>query len=547
MRIVEVEWQAIIFQFLGGLGIFLFAIQFMGDALQKAAGDRLRSILDKFTTNPLMGVLVGIIVTVLIQSSSGTTVITVGLVSAGFMTLRQAIGVIMGANIGTTVTAFIIGLDVGAYALPIMAVGSFLIFFFKKDKVKNFGEVMFGFGGLFLGLEMMSNGMKPLRSLDAFAEFTLSMSENPILGVIAGTIFTLIVQSSSATVGILQGLYAEGLVDLQAALPILFGDNIGTTITAILAALGASITARRAAAVHVLFNLFGTVIFLILLVPFTLYVEWLAALLALEEKMQIAFAHGSFNVANTMIQFPLIGIWAMVVTKLIPGKDVTIEYQPKHLDPLFIQESPAVAIGQAKAEVVRTGEFAVQGMQEALLYVQTGDESHAELAKQLEDAINHLDREITSYLVEISTMRISESDSHKHALLLDSIRDIERIGDHCENIVGLTKSLHHTNKNGITEEAMAEMEKMFALTIETISKSIQSLQTNDLALARQVVEQEVTIDQMEYRYRKTHIDRLRDGTCTLEAGMVYVDILSNLERSGDHAVNLAEVVLGKRL
>ncbi len=544
---MEVEWQGIIFQFLGGLGIFLFAIQFMGDALQKAAGDRLRSILDKFTTNPFMGVLVGIIVTVLIQSSSGTTVITVGLVSAGFMTLRQAIGVIMGANIGTTVTAFIIGLDVGAYALPIMAVGSFLIFFFKKDKVKNFGEVMFGFGGLFLGLEMMSSGMKPLRSLDAFAEFTLSMSDNPILGVIAGTIFTLIVQSSSATVGILQGLYAEGLVDLQAALPILFGDNIGTTITAILAALGASVTARRAAAVHVLFNLFGTVIFLILLVPFTMYVEWLASILALEEKMQIAFAHGSFNVANTIIQFPLIGVWAMVVTKLIPGKDVTIEYQPKHLDPLFIQESPAVAIGQAKAEVVRTGEFAVQGMQEALLYVQTGEESHAELAKQLEDAINHLDREITSYLVEISTMRISESDSHKHALLLDSIRDIERIGDHCDNIVGLTKSLHNTNKNGITDEAMAEMEKMFSLTIETITKAIEALQTNNLELARQVVEQEVTIDQMEYRYRKTHIDRLREGSCTLEAGMVYVDILSNLERSGDHAVNLAEVVLGKRL
>ena len=277
------------------------------------------------------------------------------------------------------------------------------------------------------------------------------------------------------------------------------------------------------------------------------FFEWLAAWLALEEKMQIAFAHGSFNVANTIIQFPLIGIWAMVVTKLIPGKDVTIEYQPKHLDPLFIQESPAVAIGQAKAEVVRTGEFAVQGMQEAFLYVQTGDELHAELAKQLEDAINHLDREITSYLVEISTMRISESDSQKHALLLDSIRDIERIGDHFDNIIGLTKSLHTTNKNGITEEAMAEMEKMFALTIETISKSIQSLQTNDLALARQVVEQEVTIDQMEYRYRKTHIDRLREGSCTLEAGMVYVDILSNLERSGDHAVNLAEVVLGKRL
>lgn len=230
----------------------------MGDGLQKAAGDRLRAILDRFTTNPFMGVLVGIIVTVLIQSSSGTTVITVGLVSAGFMTLRQAIGVIMGANIGTTVTAFIIGLDVGAYALPIMAVGAFLIFFIKKNQVKNIGEIIFGFGGLFLGLELMSGGMKPLRELDTFTDLMVSMSDQPMLGVVVGTIFTLIVQSSSATVGILQGLYSENLVDLNGALPILFGDNIGTTITAVLASIGASIAAKRAAAAHVLFNVVGT-------------------------------------------------------------------------------------------------------------------------------------------------------------------------------------------------------------------------------------------------------------------------------------------------
>lgn len=543
---MEIEWQSIIFQFLGGLGIFLFAIQFMGDALQKAAGDRLRGILDRFTTNPFMGILVGIAVTVLIQSSSGTTVITVGLVSAGFMTLRQAIGVIMGANIGTTVTAFIIGLDVGAYALPIMAVGSFLIFFFRKDRIKNFGEVVFGFGGLFLGLEMMSSGMKPLRSLEAFADFTLSMSEHPLLGVVAGTLFTLIVQSSSATVGILQGLYAEGLVDLQAALPILFGDNIGTTITAILAALGASVTARRAASVHVLFNLFGTVVFLILLVPFTMYVEWLSGLLALEPKMQIAFAHGSFNVANTIIQFPLIGMWAMLVTKLIPGEERSVEYQAKHLDPQMIQASPSLAIGQAKEEVVRTGEFAVESMREAFDYIHTGEEEHAEMARQIEDAINHLDREITSYLVGISSMKISPTDSKMHMLLLDTIRDIERIGDHADNIVGLTTSLHKKNKNGITSEAMHDVETMFTLTIQTVEQAIRALQTNDIDLAEQVVKQEETIDRMEREYRKGHIRRLREGSCSLEAGMVYVDIISNLERIGDHAVNIAEVVLGKR-
>lgn len=543
---MEVNWQDVIFQFIGGLGIFLFAIKYMGDGLQKAAGDRLRSILDRFTTNPFMGVLVGIIVTVLIQSSSGTTVITVGLVSAGFMTLRQAIGVIMGANIGTTITAFIIGLDVGAYALPIMALGAILIFFFKKNSVKNFGEVVFGFGGLFLGLELMSEGMKPLRSLAAFSDFTLSMSEHPLLGVLAGTIFTLIVQSSSATVGILQGLYAENLVDLQAALPILFGDNIGTTITAVLASIGASVAARRAAAAHVLFNVVGTIVFLILLYPFTLYVDWISGLLALESKMQIAFAHGTFNVANTIIQFPLIGAWAYFVTKVIPGQDVTIEYRPKHLDPNFINQSPSVAIGQAKEEIIRMGDFAVQGMEETYEYLKTSNKKHAETAYQIEDAINNLDRKITDYLVDISAVNISPIESARHVMLMDTVRDIERIGDHFENIIELI-DFREVNRVKLTEEAMKDLTEMYTLTIATVDKAIRSLDMNDIELAREVAEQEALIDKMERKFRKNHIIRLNEGHCSAQSGMVFVDIVSNLERIGDHAVNIAEAILGKRV
>ncbi|KXH87432.1 Na/Pi cotransporter family protein [Sporosarcina sp. HYO08] len=543
---MEVNWQEMLFQFLGGLGIFLFSIKYMGDGLQKAAGDRLRAILDRFTTNPFMGVLVGIIVTVLIQSSSGTTVITVGLVSAGFMTLRQAIGVIMGANIGTTVTAFIIGLDVGAYALPIMAIGAFLIFFIKKSAIKNLGEVIFGFGGLFLGLELMSGGMKPLRELDVFTELTISMSDNPILGVIVGTVFTLIVQSSSATVGILQGLYAENLVDIHAALPILFGDNIGTTITAVLASIGASVAAKRAAATHVLFNVVGSAIFLLLLAPFSAYVIWIADILALESKMQIAFAHGTFNVANTIIQFPLIGIWAMLVTKLIPGEDVTIEYKPKHLDRHFIDQSPAVALGQAKAEIVRMGEFSVQGLSESYEYVKNGNKKHAEMAYQIEDAINNLDRKITDYLVELSAVGISPQESARHSMLVDAVRDIERIGDHFENIIELT-DYRETNRVKLTPDALNDLSEMFTLTIETVNKAVEALNTNDLKLARSVAEQEVLIDRMERKFRKNHILRLNEGSCSAQGGMVFVDIVSNLERIGDHAVNIAEAILGKRV
>lgn len=541
-NILELNWQEMIFQFVGGLGLFLFAIKYMGDGLQKAAGDRLRDILDRFTTNPLMGVLVGIFVTVLIQSSSGTTVITVGLVSAGFMTLRQAIGVIMGANIGTTVTAFIIGIDVGEYAYPIIFIGAVMLFFFKKNRIQNIGQILFGFGGLFIGLEMMSTGMKPLREFPAFIDMTLSMSDSPVLGVLVGTIFTLIVQSSSATVGILQGLYAEGLIDLKGALPVLFGDNIGTTITAVLAALGASVAARRAAATHVLFNVVGSIVFLLILGLFTSYVEWLSAVLGLEPKMQIAFAHGSFNVANTLLQLPFIGAWAYIVTKLIPGEDTVIEYKPKHLDEALIAQSPSIALGQAKQEVVRMGEFSVQGLQETLKYLQTGEEKHANLTTQLEEAINILDEKTTDYLVTLSKQSLSNTDSQVHHALLDSIRDIERIGDHFENLVELI-NFKGNNRVRLSEEAMDELVEMFELTVDTVSLSIKALDQRSEEFAHEVIEKEDKIDEMERKLRKRHIHRLNQGVCSGSAGIVFVDIISNLERIGDHAVNIAEAIL----
>ena len=255
----RVDIQQLLFTFFGGLGIFLFGLKYMGDGLQKSAGDSLREVLNRFTSTPFRAIMAGIVVTVAIQSSSGTTVLAVGLVSAGFMKLKQAIGVIMGANIGTTITAFIIGLDIGAYALPIMAIGAFMLFFLKKPSLNNIGQIIFGFGALFFGLELMGDAMYPLRSLQAFQDLMVDLSESVPLGVGIGTIFTFLVQSSSASIGILQELYSQGQIALEGALPILFGSNIGTTITAVLAALGASVAAKRTAASHVLFNLVGTI------------------------------------------------------------------------------------------------------------------------------------------------------------------------------------------------------------------------------------------------------------------------------------------------
>ncbi|WP_191991722.1 Na/Pi cotransporter family protein [Bacillus aerolatus] len=542
---MEINVQEMLFQFLGGLGIFLYGIKLMGDGLQQSAGDRLRDILDRFTTNPLMGVLAGVLVTVLIQSSSATTVITVGLVSAGFMTLRQAIGVIMGANIGTTITAFIIGIDIGAYSLPILALGSVFIFFFKSKKVHNLGMIFFGFGALFYGLELMSDGMKPLRSLEAFHDLTVSMSASPILGVVVGTVFTVIVQSSSATIGILQGLFAENLLDLDAALPVLFGDNIGTTITAVLASIGASVAARRAAATHVLFNVIGTTIFLIILPLYTQFILYLTDILSLEPKMIIAFAHGTFNVTNTIIQLPFVGVLALIVTKLIPGEDTVIEYKAKHLDPIFIEQSPSIALGQAKEEVIRMGQFAVKGMDETHTYLKTKHQKHADMATQIEDALNNLDRKITDYLISLSGTSLSAAELDKHNTLMDAVRDIERIGDHCENIIELV-DYQQANKVKITDNAMADLEEMFNLTISAVNKAVKAMDENDLDLAREVTQKEELIDKMERKLRKQHILRMNEGLCTGQAGIVFVDIVSNLERMGDHAVNIAEAVLGIR-
>lgn len=538
-----VDIQTLLFEFFGGLGIFLLGIKFMGDGLQKSAGDRLRDILDRFTSNPFLGVLAGMVVTMLIQSSSGTTVLTVGLVNAGFMTLRQAIGVIMGANIGTTITAFIIGIDIGEYALPILAVGAFLIFFFKKPIITALGQALFGFGALFYGLELMSSGMKPLRSLEAFHELTVSMSDNPILGVIIGTVFTLIVQSSSATVGILQGLFSEGAIALDAAIPVLFGDNIGTTITAVLAAIGASVAARRAALTHVIFNVMGSIIFLILLIPFVAFVSFLQTKLNLNPEMTIAFAHGSFNVMNTIIQFPFIAGLAWIVTKIIPGKDTTIEYKPKFLDPIFIERSSALALDQAKKEIARMGEYACKGLEESNRYLTTSSQKHSDMAMQIEGAINNLDRNITEYLVTVSGRSLSEQESEKHTALMNSVRDIERIGDHFENLIELV-DYKISNKVQISDKAMGELNTMFDLTNMTVKQAVDALSESDREKALEVVQREEEIDKMERDYRKRHIIRMNEGLCSGSAGIVFVDIISNLERIGDHAVNIAEYVLG---
>ena len=543
---MSINWQEIIFHFLGGLGLFLYSIKTMGDGLQQAAGDRLRYYIDKYTSNPFLGVLVGIVVTALIQSSTGVTVITVGLVSASLLTLRQAIGIIMGANIGTTVTSFIIGFKLGEYALPLIFLGTMFLFFTKNRTVNNIGRILFGVGGIFYALNLISAGMSPLKDLPQFKEYMVTLGQNPILGVVAGAVITVLIQASSATIGILQGLYAGGFLDLKGSLPILFGDNIGTTLTVIIAAAGANVSAKRVAASHVTFNVLGTILCLILLGPFTSMIEYFQALLHLSPEMTIAFSHGAFNVSNTIVQFPFIGALAYFVTKLIPGEDEVVKYEPLYLDEQLIQQAPSIALGNAKKELLHLGNYAVKAFDLSYDYIINSNEKVAEKGHKTEEAINTIDEKLTRYLISLSSEALSQKESEVLTNILDSSRDLERIGDHAEALINLNDYLQRKNVQ-FSNSALEELEDIYRQTSEFVKDALESVENNDLEMAESLIERHEAINKMERVLRKTHIKRLNNGECSTQAGVNFIDIISHYTRVSDHAMNLAEKVLAEQI
>ena len=543
---MSINWQEIIFHFLGGLGLFLYSIKTMGDGLQQAAGDRLRYYIDKYTSNPFLGVLVGIVVTALIQSSTGVTVITVGLVSASLLTLRQAIGIIMGANIGTTVTSFIIGFKLGEYALPLIFLGTMFLFFTKNRTVNNIGRILFGVGGIFYALNLISAGMSPLKDLPQFKEYMVTLGQNPILGVVAGAVITVLIQASSATIGILQGLYAGGFLDLKGSLPVLFGDNIGTTLTVIIAAAGANVSAKRVAATHVTFNVLGTILCLILLGPFTSMIEYFQALLHLSPEMTIAFSHGAFNVSNTIVQFPFIGALAYFVTKLIPGEDEVVKYEPLYLDEQLIKQAPSIALGNAKKELLHLGNYAVKAFDLSYDYIINSNEKVAEKGHKTEEAINTIDEQLTRYLISLSGEALSQKESEVLTNILDSSRDLERIGDHAEALLNLNDYLQRKNVQ-FSEAALVELAEIYLKTSEFVKDALESVENNDLEQAQALMERHEDINNMERVPRKTHIKRLNNGECSTQAGVNFIDIISHYTRVSDHAMNLAEKVLAEQI
>ena len=541
-----INFQQMAFTFLGGLGLFLFCIKYMGDGLQIAAGDRLKYILDKYTTSPFLGVLVGIFVTALIQSSSGTSVITIGLVGAGLLTLRQAIGIIMGANIGTTITTFIIGFNISAYALPILFIGAFCLFFVKIEKVNNVGRILFGFGGVFFSLTLMSGAMAPLKYLPAFKDVMVSLSGSPILGVFIGTTITVLVQASSATISILQNIYQEGLIPLKAALPVLFGDNIGTTITAIIAVIGSNTSAKRLAASHVMFNVIGTVIFLIFLTPFSMFVGKMEQILHLNPKMAIAFAHGSFNMMTTVLLFPFIGVLEYLVVKIIKDKKEDEEEAYKTtLDPALIT-APVIALGQVKQELLTMTGFALKNFKTSVSYFFDRDEKLFEKVEKREEKINTVDQEITKYLALLSKQDFGEKEGEEIATYLDLCRDIERVGDHAHGIVKDVK-YGISKKFKFSDTAYAEIKELEEIVENMIATATIALKESSIDKAVEVIDLHNKEREKEKKIRKNHIKRLSEQTCEIKAGLSFVDLVLHFTRIADHTRNIAERVLENRV
>ena len=523
-------WQEILFSFLGGLGLFLFSIKYMGDGLQLIAGDKMRYVLDKYTSKPLMAVLAGIIVTILIQSSTGTIVITISLVGAGLLKTKQAIAIVMGSNIGTTLTSFIIGFNISKYSLPLIFIGAAFLFFTRAKLINNIGRVIFGFGGIFYALKMMSTAMGPMRDMAWFQNILMHIDDSAWVGVGVGTLLTLLIQSSAATIAILQNLYADAALNLNGALPVLFGDNIGTAITtAALAMVGSNIAAKRVAASHVLFNVIGTIICLIALVPYTAFVSYLETTFGLNPKMTIATAHGTFNILNTVLQFPFIWLLVIVVTRLIPGEDEQIKYSTQYLDKSLISSAPAVALGQVQKEFIEMLILSKKSLRNSVEYFMTRDESLNEKGETYEEAINNFDEQMTDYLTLLFREKLSPKEGQAASILLDATRDI-------------VTSVNYQIKKKLkfSDDAKAEVQEMYELCNDIILKTIKSLEENNIAIAGAALAACENIYVLEKAARKKHTNRMKDGDCEISAGVVYMDLIQHFTRVCEHARNILE-------
>lgn len=531
----------------GGLGLFLFGIRTMGDGLENAAGTKLKRMLEVLTGNRFLAVLVGFVVTAIIQSSTATTVMVVGFVNAGMMTLAQAVGVIMGANIGTTVTSLLIALNFSSVAAASVLVGVILMLASKKTLVKNLGSIFTGFGLLFLGIDLMSDSMAPLRESAGFMNFIVAVSDSPLrplFGILLGIVMTAVLQSSSASVGVLQTLAMQGLVPLKFSVFVLFGQNIGTCLTALFSTVGAKKNSKRAAVIHLLFNLLGTGMF-ILIALLTPYIEWIEKISS-DPMAQIAISHIVFNVVSTVVLFPFAKLLVKLSCLIVPGKDDSeSEMHCRFIDDRLLN-TPPFAVMQVGKEVARMAKLARDNFETSAYALINRSDKDLNKVMENEEVINYLNHHITSYLVKLNALDITDSDSDYIARVFHAINDIERVGDHATN---LAEAAERNIGDGLTfsDAARDELNQLCGSVITLLDRSIEAFDRQSLGdgEAKELSDLEEHIDDLTLTCQDAHIFRLNRNECNTEAGMLYLNTITDFERVGDHAINIAFLARSK--
>ncbi|MCK4914427.1 MAG: Na/Pi cotransporter family protein [Planctomycetes bacterium] len=546
-----------IFGTIGGLGLFLFGMKIMSDGLKKVAGQKMRKFLAALTKHRMIAVLVGAFTTCLIQSSSATTVMAVGFVNASLLTLRQALCVVLGANIGTTFTAWLVSglavFKITTYALPAIGLGFLVQTLGNTQKRRNIGQVLLGFGILFVGIAFMKDGFGPLKDSEQAQQALIWLGGNPLLAVLAGALITMLLQSSSATIAMVQILAFNGAfgssdwhTTLQVVIPFILGDNIGTTITAQIAAVGTSVAARRTALGHTMFNVIGVIYMLPLIWTGTFgkMVVWITPwqLSQTTIMVHIAVAHSVFNVFNTIVFLPIIGWLEAIVVKIIPAGEKDAIAKPVILEKHLLG-TPVIAIDQAKREAVRMAKVAKEAVNYAIEGLEGNDRKKLKLAIETEDSVDNFQYEITLYLTELSRKELGDEVATRLPVLLHTVNDLERVGDHAVNIAEIAERKIE-QKLVFSDSAEAEAARLKKEVNEMLDYISVALENDNIEAARAALENEENLNQMQIDFRRNHVRRMTEGGCSVEAGLIFVDLVDNVEKIGDHLKNIAQAVIG---
>jgi phosphate:Na+ symporter len=542
--------REIIFNLIGGLGLFFLGMKTMSDSLKKVAGERMKNTLDILTKRPIFGLFIGASITMLVQSSSATSVMTVGFVNAGLLTLRQAISIILGANIGTTFTAWLISFfalfKITNYALPAIGIGFMLSMFGKKRSVKMWGQFIMGFGLLFSGLGFMKDAFSPLRNSKEIINILVTFGRYPLLGILLGITITMLFQSSSATIALLQIMAFSGLIDFYTCIPIILGDNIGTTITAQLAAIGTNTASRRTARAHALLNVIG-VCYMFIPVYMGIYGRFIERIVPgpvtkNNIMLHIALSHSAFNIINSFFIFlPLINILEKLSVRLTPPKKGAIDMTPMYLEKHLL-ETPALALEQAVNEIVRMIKIAHDALSNAITSFLNNDPNLFGKVHEQEDTVDNLQKEITQYLVQLSQKSLEKSEAETIPVLLHSVNDVERVSDHAINILELADRKIDQNLP-FSEEALSGIDRIVGVVTSMFENTIAALKKKDGVPAQIVLEKEEELNTLQIELKADHIMRMQEGKCDLISGIVFNDFIDNNEKIGDHLTNVAQGVL----